>query len=116
MTKEAYLDMCEALGSEPIDKEIPREYDELTLQSQDAIDIFNMLPDRWNSMSGTYIGKDISNIGLFFDLLNITDKTEQLLVFTLLTALLNEHIEQVNKQIAQKTKKVEKANTNPEVN
>ena len=62
MTKDSYFEMCEAIGSEPSEDEIPVEIDDLPLEVQTAIQVYNKLRDEWEGMSGTYMGK--SYVGL----------------------------------------------------
>lgn len=52
--------MMEQLGSEPILEEIPISFEDFPHQVQEAINIFSILPDMWEGMSGTYMGKDYS--------------------------------------------------------
>ena len=70
MTKEHYFEMCEALGNEPLDSEIPVDYDDLALEVQEALRIYNNLQDSWDYMGGNYIGKNLTG---FMDILNIFD-------------------------------------------
>jgi hypothetical protein len=70
MTKEQYFDLCEQMGSEPVDSEIPIEFDDLTLDVQEALRMYNQLQDNWDYMGGNYIGK--SYIGLM-DIMNILE-------------------------------------------
>lgn len=74
MTKETYFEMCEALGSEPIDSEIPVEYDDFPLEVQEAIRIYNNLQDNWDYMGGNYIGKNLNG---FKDILSIFEVDPQ---------------------------------------
>ena len=60
MTKEQYLLMCEQLGSEPIAEEIPADFADFPYVIQETMQIFSILPDNWEGMSGTYMGKDYS--------------------------------------------------------
>ena len=60
MTKERYLMMMEQLGKEPIPEEIPKEFSDFPFEVQEAINIFSILPDVWEGMSGTYMGKNYS--------------------------------------------------------
>lgn len=60
MTKERYFEMCEMLGSEPIESEIPVEYDDLPVEVQESLRIYNNLQDSWDYMGGNYIGKNMS--------------------------------------------------------
>ena len=49
--------MCEQLGQEPKLEEMPPEMVDFPLEIQEAFVIHAMLPDRWDSMSGSYMGK-----------------------------------------------------------
>jgi hypothetical protein len=60
--------MCEMLGSEPIESEIPVEYEDFPLEVQEAIRIYNNLQDNWDYMGGNYIGKNLTG---FKDILTI---------------------------------------------
>ena len=71
MNKDAYFEMCEALGNEPIEEEIPVDMDDFPEAIQQAFTIYFMLKDCWDSMGGSYLGKDMSNLFQFFDLHDI---------------------------------------------
>lgn len=68
MTKEAYFEMCEALGSEPLEEEIPVEYDDLLVDVQEALSMYHKLRDEWDGMNGVYIGKSYAGILDIFEL------------------------------------------------
>lgn len=70
MTKEAYFEMCEALGSEPIESEIPVDYNDLPVDAQEALGIYNKLRDEWDGFNGIYMGKNYAGI---LDIFNILD-------------------------------------------
>lgn len=70
MTKERYFEMCEDLGSEPVEEEIPVGFEDLVVEAQQAMQIYNNLQDSWDYMNGNYIGKIL--IG-FKDILEIFD-------------------------------------------
>ncbi len=72
MTRNKYLDMCEQLGKEPSDKEIPPDWEDFPEIMQEAINTFNSLGDRIQSEIG-YVGKDYTNLNYFTDLYKITD-------------------------------------------
>jgi len=74
MTKDSYFEMCEALGSEPIETEIPVEYDDFPVEVQEAIRIYNNLQDNWDYMGGNYIGKNLNG---FKDILSIFEVDPQ---------------------------------------
>lgn len=68
MTKDQYYEMCEALGSEPLDSEIPVEFEDLPSEVQESLRIYNSMQDSWDYMNGNYIGKNYAG---FKDLLEI---------------------------------------------
>lgn len=69
MTKYQYFEMCEQLGTDPIESEIPIEFDDLLLEVQEALHVYNYLQDNWDYMNGNYIGKNL--VG-FKDILEIS--------------------------------------------
>lgn len=54
--------MCEMLGNEPVEAEIPVEFDDFPLEVQQALSVYRMLKDEWEGFNGLYLGK--SFIGL----------------------------------------------------
>ena len=67
MNREQYFLMCEQLGTEPLDSEVPAEFSDFPFEVQEVINIFSILPDKWEGMSGTYMGKDYSILPYLFD-------------------------------------------------
>lgn len=86
MTKEQYFEMCEALGSEPLDEEIPVEFDDLPLEVQEAMRIYNNLQDSWDYMGGNYIGKNLNNFKDVLELYEV-DKRDQREMYELILLL-----------------------------
>ena len=74
MTRDGYYEMCEAVGSEPIESEVPVEYDDFPVEVQEAIRIYNNLQDNWDYMGGNYIGKNLNG---FKDILSIFEVDPQ---------------------------------------
>jgi hypothetical protein len=68
MTKEAYFEMCEALGTEPIESEIPVEISDFPVEIQEIFTIYYKLKDDWDTMNGIYLGKTYNGL---VDILNI---------------------------------------------
>lgn len=66
--------MCEQMGWEPRDEEIPIDSSALSLHAQQALVLLNVLPDRWEGMSGTWMGKDYSGLSAILDIYDIEDK------------------------------------------
>lgn len=83
MTKDAYFEMCQALGSEPIESEIPIEYNDLPVDVQEAITIYSKLKDEWDTMNGHYLGKSYAGISDIFDILEVP-KEDRRTVFDLI--------------------------------
>jgi hypothetical protein len=100
MTKDAYFEMCEMLGQEPLEHEIPVEVSDFPELVQQCFVIYGMLPDRWDSMGGGYMGKDYGIVFQLFDVYNIVDNEEILLCLDFL-----QHMDGVRqKLIAEKIK------------
>jgi len=83
MTKDQYFEMCEMLGNEPLDSEIPVEYDDLPLEVQDALRIYNTLQDNWDYMGGNYIGKNLQGIRDIFEM-NDIEKADHKSIYELI--------------------------------
>jgi len=66
--------MCEQLGTEPDPARMPVSMDVFPEDVQYAFLIFNYMPDRWEGMSGSYMGKEWSSIDFFLNLFGIEDK------------------------------------------
>lgn len=71
MSKADYLELCDTLGNEPIEDEMPVDFEELLLEVQEAMQVYRNLQDSWDMMSGTYLGKNLSNIMDIFTLMDI---------------------------------------------
>ena len=83
MTKERYFEMCEALGSEPLESEIPIELEDFPEEVQQAFQIYYLLKDIWDTMGGNYLGKDTTTLFNFFDLYDI-EKPNRLFIVNLI--------------------------------
>jgi hypothetical protein len=70
--------MCEQLGKEPVEAEIPVGWEELPLEAQIAITIYNKLGDRIAAEIG-YLGKDYTSLSVLLDIHDITGNRELVL-------------------------------------
>lgn len=77
MTKEQYFDMCEQLGSEPVESEIPVEFEDFAMEVQLALSIYRMLRDEWEYMNGNYLGKNLNGIFELFDVYDVDPKDKK---------------------------------------
>jgi len=73
--------MCEQMGWEPSEEEMPIDASSLDTSAQYALILLNVLPDKWEGMSGTWMGKDYSGLAAIMDIYEIDDRRE---VFELL--------------------------------
>jgi len=83
MTKDQYFEICEALGSEPIEEEIPIEFDDLPTDVQEAMNIYSKLRDEWDTMNGVYQGKSYAGILDIFEILEVS-KEDRKITFDLI--------------------------------
>jgi len=74
MDVEKYLRICEQLGQAPDPAKMPLEVTAFPVEVQVAFFMFDLLPDRWDGMSGTYLGKDWSQSAHLFDLYKPDDE------------------------------------------
>jgi hypothetical protein len=69
------------MGWEPSEEELPVDPSFLDINAQYALILLNVLPDKWEGMSGSWMGKDYSGLGAIMDMYEIEDRRE---VFELL--------------------------------
>ena len=74
LSLDAYLNMCEQLGEDPDPEKMPPTIENYPHEVQVAFFIHQLLPDRWEGMSGHYMGKDMSSLGTLLDVWNVEDK------------------------------------------
>lgn len=87
MNKQAYYEMCDALGSEPNPLEVPVEFEDLPDQVQQCFEIYGFLPDRWEGMSATFMGKDYAIAFQLFEAFQITDSSDRLLYLRIMSVI-----------------------------
>ena len=87
MTKDQYFEMCEMLNSEPVDSEIPVEFDDLLDIVQQALELYSYLPDRWEGMSATFLGKDYSIAFELFTTYEIDNSVEKRLLLRIMSVI-----------------------------
>lgn len=74
------------MGNQPREEDCPPELDDFSTQVQEAVNIYRYLKDIWDSMSGQYLGKDLSIIFNLFDLLE-TAKEDRRLILTFIQTM-----------------------------
>ena len=73
--------MCEQMGWEIDEKQLPKDPSTLSINCQQALILLNVLPDRWDGMSGSWFGKDYAGLEA---IMNIYEVEERRAVFDLL--------------------------------
>ena len=62
------------MGWEPDEDRMPIDPSNLSLEAQQALVLLNALPDNWEGMSGTWMGKDYSGLLAIMDIYEIEDR------------------------------------------
>mgnify|MGYP003144788143 CR=1 FL=1 len=96
---DKYLKICEELGEEPDPEKFPVEMSDFPYEVQLAFHIHDMMPDRWDGMSGFYLGKDWSSLTVLFDTYEIEDK-QTILFFV--KVIEGEHSSVINEEVKRK--------------
>lgn len=91
----------ERLGREPDPNKAPVEEWHFPLEVQQAFSIHNLLSDKWEGMSGSYLGKEWTAVELLLKILKVTDKREVILFLKTIDAL---HMQQMNDKLDKKRK------------
>ena len=71
MTQDQYIVMCEQMGWEIDESQMPKEPSALAYEVQQALLLLNVLPDKWEGMSGTWLGKDYAGLDAIFNIYEI---------------------------------------------
>lgn len=94
--------MCEELGVEPVEEEIPLDIEDFPELVQQCFVIYGLLADQWDSMAGQYLGKDYSIIFNLLDMYEI-ESEERLLVMGFLQQMDAIRAKIVSDKIKQRT-------------
>ena len=74
MTLSKYFEMCEMMGWEVSEEDMPLEPSLLSIEAQQALILLNALPDLWEGMGGTWLGKDYSGLAAVLDIYQVEDR------------------------------------------
>jgi hypothetical protein len=80
--------------------------DDFPVEVQDAIFIFELLPDKFDGMAGVYLGKDLSCLSALYDIYEIGERK---IVTFFLMKLIGMQTKHFNKQLEEQRKKEERA-------
>jgi len=95
MTQERYLKMCEQMGKEPDEEEMPPSLNDLPEIVIIALEIFSCLGDRIYPEIG-YTGKDFTNLDTYINIYGVENKE---LLLEILNILESRAIELSRKQL-----------------
>jgi hypothetical protein len=73
MTPEKYFTLCDQMGIEPKQDEIPPDFNDFPFDVQKAILLYNKLGDRIYPDIG-YLGKDYTQLPIYMSVYEIEDK------------------------------------------
>ena len=107
---DEYLVVCERLGKEPDEDKMPIDDGDFPYEVQLAFFIHSLMPDRWEGMSGSYLGKDWGALGALYDIHNIEDKRTVTFFLKNVDILTSN---QINVEIERKRKKRESKISTP---
>ncbi len=94
--------LCEQLGNEPLAEEMPADFNDFPYDVQIAISIFSILPDRWEGMSGTYMGKDLNILPYLAEIYEVDNQTQLLQFINMIGGIVME--QRSNEQKARQKK------------
>ena len=96
---DKYLMICEQTGEEPDANKMPPEMRDFPPEVQMAFHIYSMMPDRFEGMGGSYMGKDWSSLSVLYDIYEIDEKK---ITTFFLKCIENEHASQLNEELKRK--------------
>lgn len=91
MELDTYLALCEQLGEEPDPTRMPLELSEFPELVQVAFFVFSLLPDNWDGMSGSYMGKYWDGLEYYFKLYEVEDPKTVLYVMKMYEGIIVSH-------------------------
>lgn len=95
--------MCEMMGSEPVEEEMPYDREDLTLDTQLIFTIYDKLPAKWEGFSGQYLGKDLLLLDTLFKHYKL-EKYEKNYAWDVIPIIDSFVAEDIAKKIKSKTK------------
>lgn len=101
MTRERYFKMCEQMDKEPVEDEIPPDWEDFPETAVLALTTFGHLGDRIYPDIG-YMGKDFTNLPYYLEMYGVEDNE---LFLEILTFLESRAIKQSQDQIKRESEK-----------
>ena len=98
---ETYLEICDHRGVLPDPEQMPPERGDYPYEVQVAFFIHDLMPDRWEGMSGNYMGKEYAALQV---LLDTYDVKERQVVCLFLKHIEARNMQEINDRISKKQK------------
>lgn len=92
MTKDQYLEMCEFLGNEPKEEEIPIALEDLPIEIEQAYTIYRALPAEHDPMTNKFIGKPVEKSLNLIDLYEFSEPKEIFRLLLIIDSLEREYV------------------------
>jgi hypothetical protein len=85
------------MGNDPIDSEMPVEFEDFPIDVQQAILVYRMLKDEWEGFNGLYLGKSFIGLTEILDYMEI-DLEDRKLIVQLIKLIDSARAELINKR------------------
>ena len=92
---------------------MPPTMEEYPFEVQVAFLLHDLLPDRWDGMSGSYFGKDMSSLGTLLDTWEVEDRKNTIFWIKNIEV---KNSEKINKKIQRKRQASERKAKGPGIN
>jgi hypothetical protein len=109
MTQERYFKMCEQMGQEPIEDEIPPAIEDFPNIAVSALEVFSQLGNRIYSDVG-FTGKDYTNLPLYMQIYKVPKEDTELFL-EILTYLERYAIESSQDSLKKEREKLKRKNS-----
>lgn len=93
-----YFEICAAMGNEPVEEEIPVDFEDFYTDVQEAFLIYSKLKDVWDGFSGSYLGKNFAGIKDIFEILEVP-REDWKSVFDLINLIDHYRSEHIRKEL-----------------
>lgn len=69
------------MGQEPDPDKLPLEASVFPVEVQTALFVYDLLSDRWDGMSGSYLGKEWSSVNFLLDTYGVVEERKEVVYF-----------------------------------
>lgn len=95
--------MCELMGQDPVEEDIPLDLEDLAYQTQLALEVYQYLSENW--VETAYLGKNINGISEVFDILEIDSKYDRLLILRFIRIIDAHQSKKIGEKIKAETRR-----------